>query len=124
MNTPETKNTPEHIARKIVMDCADCDCCRPIMDESCRFFPELYRLYDEEVETGQKITPTELRQLVEKCHFCALCPCPNIRADIIRAKTGFIEREGLPLRCAHRRDVERIGRLCGVLAGPGRSAAA
>ena len=38
MDKPEDKFTPERTARKIVMDCADCDCCRPIMDESCLFF--------------------------------------------------------------------------------------
>jgi glycerol-3-phosphate dehydrogenase subunit C len=95
MDKPQNKSDPERTARKIVMDCADCDCCRPIMDESCLFFPELYRLYDQEVESGRKISPAELRQLVEKCNFCALCPCPNIRADIMRAKTQFIERDGL-----------------------------
>ena len=95
MTVPDSQNAPERIARKVVMDCADCDCCRPIMDESCLFFPELYRLYDQEVETGQKISAEELRQLVEKCNYCALCPCPNTRADIIRAKTRFIERDGL-----------------------------
>jgi glycerol-3-phosphate dehydrogenase subunit C len=117
MDTPENKNAPERIARKIVMDCADCDCCRPIMDESCLFFPELYRLYDQEVETGQKITATELRRLVEKCNFCALCPCPNIRADIIGAKTLFIERDGLKFGVRTVEDVERIGKLCGVMPG-------
>jgi glycerol-3-phosphate dehydrogenase subunit C len=109
------KNDPERTARKIVMDCADCDCCRPIMDESCLFFPELYRLYDDEVETGQKISSGELRQLVERCNFCALCPCPNIRADIIRAKTQFIERDGLKFGVRTVEDVERIGRICGAL---------
>jgi glycerol-3-phosphate dehydrogenase subunit C len=117
MDTPENKNAPERIARKIVMDCADCDCCRPIMDESCLFFPELYRLYDQETETKQKISPAELRGLVEKCNFCALCPCPNIRADIIRAKTQFVEREGLKFGVRTVEDVERIGRLCGVMPG-------
>ena len=117
MDTPENKSAPERIARKIVMDCADCDCCRPIMDESCLFFPELYRLYDQEAETGQKISPNELRTLVEKCNFCALCPCPNIRADIIRAKTQFVEREGLKFGVRTVEDVERIGRLCGAMPG-------
>jgi len=97
------------------MDCADCDCCRPIMDESCLFFPELYRLYDQEVETGRKISSAELRQLIEKCNFCALCPCPNIRADIIRAKTQFIERDGMKFSVRTIEDVERIGRMCGAL---------
>jgi len=63
MDTPESKNAPERIARKIVADCADCDCCRPIMDEACLFFPELYRLYDRQVETGQPIAAAELRRV-------------------------------------------------------------
>ncbi len=109
------KIDPEHTARKIVMDCADCDCCRPIMDESCLFFPELYRLYDKEAETGQKPTSNELRRLVEKCNFCALCPCPNIRADIIRAKTRFAERDGLAAGVRAVQDVARIGKVCGAL---------
>ncbi len=117
MNALKAKADPERTARKIVMDCADCDCCRPIMDESCLFFPELYRLYDQEAETGQKISPEELRQLVEKCNFCALCPCPNIRADIIRAKTQFAERDGLKFGVRAVEDVARIGKLCGALPG-------
>ncbi len=87
------------------------------MDESCLFFPELYRLYDREVETGQRIPPEALRQLVDKCNFCALCPCPNIRADIIRAKTGFTERDGLKFGARAIEDVARIGKLCGALPG-------
>lgn len=117
MNALKAKADPERTARKIIMDCADCDCCRPIMDESCLFFPELYRLYDKEVETGQKPTSDELRQLVEKCNFCALCPCPNIRADIIRAKTRFAERDGLKFGVRAVENVERIGRLCGAIPG-------
>jgi glycerol-3-phosphate dehydrogenase subunit C len=113
----QDKNAPERTARKIVMDCADCDCCRPIMDESCLFFPELYRLYDQEVETGQKTTPEELRLLVDRCNFCALCPCPNIRADIIRAKSQFTERDGLKFGVRAVEDVERIGKICGALPG-------
>lgn len=106
---------PERIARKIVMDCADCDCCRPIMDEVCKFFPELYRLYDLEAETRQRITAGQLRHLVDRCHFCALCPCPNIRADIIRAKTAFVAREGLPWGVRALVDVERAAKVCGAL---------
>ncbi len=118
MDTPENNNAPERIARKIVMDCADCDCCRPIMDEACLFFPELYRLYDRQVETGQPIAYTDLRRLLDLCHFCALCPCPNIRADIIRAKTGYISQEGgLPFGVRAIVDVARAGKLCGALPG-------
>lgn len=87
------------------------------MDESCLFFPELYRLYDKETETGQKISADELRRLVDKCNFCALCPCPNIRADIMRAKTQFIERAGLKFGVRAIENVEGIGKLCGTLPG-------
>ena len=59
------KLTPERTTRKIVMDCADCDCCRPIMDESCLFFPELYRLYDQEVEPGERFPQRNCDSLSE-----------------------------------------------------------
>ena len=117
MDKTHNPSDPERTTRKIVMDCADCGCCRPIMDESCLFFPELYRLYDKDTETGQKISADELRRLVDKCNFCALCPCPNIRADIMRAKTQFIERDGLKFGVRAIENVERIGKLCGVLPG-------
>ena len=80
-------------------------------------FPELYRFYDNEIESGKKITSKELRKLVDLCNFCALCPCPNIRADIIRAKTQFIDRDGLKFGVRMIEDVERIGRLCGTFPG-------
>jgi glycerol-3-phosphate dehydrogenase subunit C len=115
MSNSPSPSEPEQIARKIVTDCADCDCCRPIMDEVCRFFPELYRLYDLENEAGQRITASQLRYLVDRCHFCALCPCPNIRADIIRAKTAFVAREGLAWGVRALVNVERAAKLCGAL---------
>jgi glycerol-3-phosphate dehydrogenase subunit C len=115
MHNQPSNGNPEQIVRKIVMDCADCDCCRPIMDEACKFFPELYRLYDQETATGQQITASQIRQLVDRCHFCALCPCPNIRADIIRAKTAFVAREGLPWGVRALVDVERAAKVCGAL---------
>ena len=55
------KFEPENKARKIVDECTDCDICRFLMDADCLFFPELYRLYDKEIETGEKITAEELR---------------------------------------------------------------
>jgi glycerol-3-phosphate dehydrogenase subunit C len=78
------KFEPEKKARKIVNDCADCDVCRFLMDSDCLFFPELYRLYDKEIETGENITSDELRRLVERCNFCALCPCPPVTSIISR----------------------------------------
>ena len=44
---------PEKLARKFLEDCADCDICRYLMeDTSCLVFPELYRLYDSEADRG------------------------------------------------------------------------
>jgi len=106
---------PEDRIRDVVDACADCDICRYLMDTTCFFFPELYRLYDKEVETKEKITAEELRNLVDLCNFCAVCPCPNIRADIIQAKTAFIDRDGLKFSIRIIEDVERMGRLCGAL---------
>ena len=98
----------------VVDACSDCDVCRFLMDRDCLMFPELYRLYDQEMQTGKKITSNALRQLIDRCNFCALCPCPNIRSDIIKAKTEFIARDGLKFRVRTLEDVERVGKLCGV----------
>ena len=107
-------NEPENSARMVLDACSDCDVCRFLMDSDCLMFPELYRLNDKESETGEEITSDELRKLVDLCNFCALCPCPNIRADIIKAKTQFIERDGLKFGVRTLEDVERVGKLCGM----------
>ena len=104
---------PKNTIRSVMDACADCDVCRYLMDTSCLFFPELYRLYDKEMETKEKVSPEELRHLVDLCNFCALCPCPNIRADIMQAKTEYIEQEGLGFGVRILEDVERVGKLCG-----------
>jgi glycerol-3-phosphate dehydrogenase subunit C len=95
--------------------CADCDICRYLMEDTpCLVFPELYRLYDKEAAKSGSITPDELRGLVELCNFCGLCPCPNIRADIMKAKHAFIQREGLRPTIRVLEDVERVARTCGA----------
>jgi glycerol-3-phosphate dehydrogenase subunit C len=86
------KMDPESIVREIIEECGDCDVCRDLMDGVCFFFPKLYEIWDKEKLEGIKATPSELRDLVECCHFCAICPCEPVRAKIIRAKTAFIER--------------------------------
>ena len=106
---------PEYLMRMVVDACTDCDCCRHIMDTSCQFFPKIYELWDREKATGKRINARELRQLGDLCNYCALCPCPNIREDIITAKTGFIEREGLAPHIRTLEDVERVGKLCGAV---------
>jgi glycerol-3-phosphate dehydrogenase subunit C len=105
---------PEKSAKAVLDACADCDVCRFLMDTSCPFFPELYRLYDRELEGGKKATSQELRRLVDLCNFCGQCPCPNIRAGTIEAKTQFIERDGLKFGVRMIEDVERVARLCGA----------
>jgi glycerol-3-phosphate dehydrogenase subunit C len=87
------------------------------MDTSCLFFPEIYKLWDRETENGEKITPGELRHLADLCNYCALCPCPNIREDIITAKTLFIDRDGLDPHIRALENVERVGKLCGTFPG-------
>jgi len=109
-NTP-----PEKMARKFVEDCADCDICRYLMaDTSCPVFPELYKLYDREADKHGKITDQELKHLIELCNFCGLCPCPNIRSDIIKAKHAFVGRDGLKCSIRLLEDVERLARVCGA----------
>jgi len=49
----------EETARQVRDACADCDVCRFLMDSSCLFFPDLYRLYDRELEASDM--PAELR---------------------------------------------------------------
>lgn len=109
------KNSPEKKARQVIEECADCDVCRFLMDSDCLLFPELYRLYDREMETGEETTSGELRHMVDLCNFCALCPCPPVRAKIIEAKTRFIGRDGLKFGVRTLEDVERVAGLCGSL---------
>ena len=105
---------PEKKIREVVDACTDCDVCRHLMDADCLFFPELYRLWDQEQASGEVISAKALRRLVDLCNFCALCPCPNIRAGIIQAKTQFIDRDGLKFGVRTIEDVERIGKICGT----------
>jgi len=106
---------------KLMMElqaCRECDVCRTLMDDSaCLFFNELYRLFDNEDDKGEKITSEALQKLVELCNFCAICPCPNIRAALLEAKTAFKERVGLDYRIRILEDVERMGKLCGMVPG-------
>ncbi len=106
---------PERKIRDVVDLCAGCDVCRHLMDSTCDFFPEMYRLIDREMDTGEKITSDELRNLVDLCNFCALCPCNNVRADVLAAKAEFIDREGLKLIVRALEDVEPIGKFCGAV---------
>ena len=105
---------PQQIVRDIVELCADCDSCRPLMDEICLFFPELYRLWDREKEEGLPITDAALRSLVDLCTYCGVCPCPRIPADLMAAKSLYVDQEGLPLQARILMDVPRLARICGI----------
>jgi glycerol-3-phosphate dehydrogenase subunit C len=105
-----TEGSPENTIRGVLDACADCDVCRFLMDDSCLLFPELYRLYDQEKESGRPVRAVELRKLTELCTLCGLCPCPNIRADVIRGKIERADFEGLPLGIRMLADIERLGR--------------
>ena len=110
-----TNQNPEEMARKFLDDCADCDICRYLMeDTSCLVFPQLYRLYDREMERGGKASDEELKQLIELCNFCGLCPCPNIRSDIMKAKHAFVRRDGLKPSIRLLEDVAKLARVCGA----------
>jgi glycerol-3-phosphate dehydrogenase subunit C len=110
----EEMRTEEKLLKELEA-CRECDVCRTLMeDSSCLVFNEMYRLFDKESETKEKITTEELQNLVELCNFCEICPCWNIRAAILEAKTEFKERYGLNYRIRLLENVERIGKLGGV----------
>lgn len=107
--------TPESMTRAVIEACADCDICRYLMEDTpCMVFPELYRLYDKETEYRGSVTAAELRGLVELCSFCALCPCPDVRSDLMKAKSAFIQRDGLKPSIRFMEDVERVAAVCGA----------
>ena len=97
--------------RSVLDACADCDTCRFLMDESCLLFPELYRLHDQEKAHGHVPGEDELRRLSELCTLCGLCPCPDIRLDVIRSKTERVRTKGMPLPVRLLADVQRFGQL-------------
>jgi glycerol-3-phosphate dehydrogenase subunit C len=101
--------------RGVVDACADCDTCRFLMDESCLMFPRLYRLWDQERETGRAIPAKALLELADLCTLCGLCPCFNVRSDIVKAKTARVQKAGMPLGVRVLADVQRFAKL-GALA--------
>jgi glycerol-3-phosphate dehydrogenase subunit C len=109
---PRKLKSPQQILRSVVELCADCDTCRTLMDVGCPFFPELYRLRDQEKERSIPLAEAELRSLMELCTLCGLCPCPRIPADVLEAKSRYIDEEGLPLVTRFLNDVPRVARLC------------
>ena len=95
--------------------CRTCEACKTLLDLSCVVFPEMFSLVDKERETGERISTDELRKLVDLCNFCASCPCLDIRAAIMNAKTEYMDRYGLGFKIRAIENVERIGKLGGAL---------
>ena len=87
------------------------------MNEDCLFFPELYRLVDREKESQTAAPDQELKGLVDLCTLCGLCPCPNIRNDVIRAKAARVRENGMSIGNRLLADVQQFGRTCGRLPG-------
>lgn len=116
MSPPPSEIRPdaEAIIRGVVDACTDCDTCRFLMDESCLFFPKLYQLWDEARETGQPILGEKLNELADLCTLCGLCPCPNIRTDIMQAKAARVDEIGMPIGVRILADVQRFARLGGL----------
>jgi glycerol-3-phosphate dehydrogenase subunit C len=98
-----------------ISKCRNCEACRVLVDFSCLVFPEMFRLVDKERETGEKITTDELIHLINLCNFCGTCPCLDIRAAIMEAKTEYMDKHGLSFKIRAIEDVERIGKLGGAI---------
>ncbi len=93
------------------------------MDEDCLFFPELYRIVDTKENTGRIPDERTLRNLVDLCTLCGLCPCSSIRTQITKAKAAFARSRGVPLRSRVLADLQWIGRACSLLPKFANSAA-
>jgi len=104
---------PEDLARSVVDACTDCDVCRYLMPSECLLFDDLYQLHDRAANGGAPIAAADLRRLVDRCTYCGLCACHDIRADIIYAKTGFIAKEGLPFGVRLMTRLEAMARIGG-----------
>ena len=109
----EREMDAEERLRYEITKCRRCEACKDLLDLSCVIFPEMFSLVDKEWETGEAITTDQLRRLVNLCNFCAACPCSDIRAALMDAKTEYMDRFGLGFRVRVLENVERLGRLGG-----------
>ena len=99
--------------RDQIHKCRRCEACKDLVGLSCLVFPEMFRLADEEWRTGTEIATGQLRQLADRCNFCALCPCSDIRAALLNAKTEYTHHYGLEFGARVLEKIERIGELGG-----------
>ncbi len=108
------ENAPETLIQKVVTACGSCEDCRHFIEDACLFLPELFRLHDRKRNHGEEATKNELKRLSDLCNLCGLCPCANIRREIMTAKAAYAARDGLPFSVRALQDVGRIGKLCGA----------
>lgn len=102
--------------RKVINRCNSCGHCRELMvDTSCLFMPQLYRLVDREAAGGEPISSAEMKQLLDLCNTCGICPCTPVHIWIREAKDAFVEREGLPASVRLIENVQLTGKLGGAL---------
>ena len=111
----KANHSPEARTHAVIDACTDCDVCRYLMPSECLLFDDLYRLHDRAENGGTPISALDLRGLVDRCTYCGLCACRDIRADIIDAKTGFVAREGLPFGVRLMTRLEALVRIGGRL---------
>jgi glycerol-3-phosphate dehydrogenase subunit C len=110
--SPLPNDAAEARARKVIERCAGCGHCRDLMDDSsCLFMPQLYRLVDREEAGGGAITSVEMRQLLDLCNICGICPCTPVHIWIREAKDAFVERDGLPANIRLIENVQLMGKL-------------
>ena len=98
-----------------ISKCRNCEACRSLVNFSCLVFPEMFRIVDKERETGEKITTDELMHMINLCNFCGACPCLDIRAAIMEAKTEYMDRYGLGFKIRAIENVARIGKWGGAI---------
>lgn len=101
--------------RYMVNKCRRCEACRDLLGLSCLFFPKLFQLADKAALSSSPISKNELRELTDWCHFCALCPCSDVRSAILDAKTEFMDEQGLSLSIRILEDAAMIGRMGGMM---------
>ncbi|SHE49521.1 glycerol-3-phosphate dehydrogenase subunit C [Desulfacinum infernum DSM 9756] len=106
---------PEEYVRRMVSGCTDCDICRFLMDECCLVFPRIFELHDREQEGGPPVEDRELLELTDLCTLCGLCPCPDVRANLLRAKAERVRRDGLSPDARLLSDLQSVGTLPALL---------
>jgi glycerol-3-phosphate dehydrogenase subunit C len=105
----------ENRLRARIDKCRRCEACNDLVGMSCLVFPEMFRLTEVEWKTGAEITTGQLRQLVNRCNFCAVCPCADIRAALLNAKIEYTHRYGLEFGARVLERVEPIGEVGGKI---------